>query len=69
MLSHQVRQLRSDAEVLTLANTRDQIHRLTSIFSGIFKMENTEEDQQVDAVTRVLGSILTALSIAAVKAK
>jgi hypothetical protein len=64
MLSHQVQQLRSGSEVLVLDNVRDQVHRLTSIFSGIFKMEKMDDDDQVNLVQRVLSSVTTGMNLA-----
>ena len=42
ILDHHLQSLRSRDKILILTNPKDQVHLLTSIFSGLFKMDQTD---------------------------
>ena len=57
LLDYHLQTLRSPNEIVILDNPKDQVHLLTSILSGLFKMDQNNKDEQA----RIVKSVFVAL--------
>ena len=64
VLDFHLQTFHSPNEIVILANPKDQVHLLTSILSGLFKMDQDDKVHQVKTVKAVFGALPGCLQLA-----